>query len=109
MIIRKCCNCRTNVPLTAGDFYTSYDPKTKDYMSYFHCPACQKRSLEIRMFDKKRRTQADFGLNAYQIAINETERLLKTEELSEDIKSSLRLYLQELETERRDYVENSRQ
>jgi len=64
--------------------------------------------LEVRVFDKKRRTQPDFGLNAYGIAIGETERLLKAEELSEDIKSSLRLYLQELETERREHIENNR-
>lgn len=109
MIIRKCCNCRTNVSLTAGSFHMHYDPKIKDHMSFFTCPACKERSLEVRVFDKKRRTQDDFGLNAYGIAINETERLLKSDELPEELVKSLEQYLQELETERREYLENHRQ
>ncbi len=106
MIIRKCCHCRTNVALTAGNFHTTYEPKIKDRMSYFHCPACKERSLEIRIFDKQRKRQDDFGLNAYQIAISETQKILKSNELPEDIKPTLELYLHELETERREYLEN---
>lgn len=106
-IQRKCCYCRIEVSLTGGDFFTHYNPKIKDYSSYFTCPACKKRSLSIRVFDRKKR-QDDFSIGSYEIAISETEKLLKSGELPEDIFNTLKQYFHELEAERRELIEKPR-
>lgn len=100
MITRTCINCKKEVYLTAGSFHGHHDWQSKnyDYLSFFDCPACKTRSLNIRMFNREKRT-AEFDLTSYNIAIEETEKNLR-QELPADIKSKLEGYLEELTTER---------